>query len=209
MDVKSVYELIADHFDQTRRSHWECVRVFLDGVNRYSIVGDVGMGNGKYLTYRKDLVMIGVDVCEKLVSLATKKVKTLTDIMVASAFDLPYRDNLLDAAICIAVLHHMRTENERDELIRSVFKKLREGGTAFFTVWSCEQELKPKWIHIGNNDYMVPWTDTTGSVLHRYYHFFGYDDIKSVFSKHADVVKILDISYEMGNWCVTCEKQIT
>jgi hypothetical protein len=54
--VKEVYEKIAGHFDTTRYAVWGCVKRFLDGVHKCSIVGDIGCGNGKNMAYRKDLM---------------------------------------------------------------------------------------------------------------------------------------------------------
>ncbi len=94
---------------------------------------------------------------------------------VADALHLPYRDGCADAAVCIAVLHHMSTDARRLQLLREVRRVLRHGGRALVTVWALEQEdpgLLDKWTPLhdalpqGPNtpstqttcrDYFVPW----------------------------------------------------
>lgn len=47
--VGAVYDRIAKHFSHTRYKPWPKVRAFLEDLPRYSLVVDVGCGNGKYL----------------------------------------------------------------------------------------------------------------------------------------------------------------
>ncbi|EPT25059.1 methyltransferase domain-containing protein [Toxoplasma gondii ME49] len=47
--VGAVYDRIATHFSHTRYKPWPKVRTFLEGLPKYSLVVDVGCGNGKYL----------------------------------------------------------------------------------------------------------------------------------------------------------------
>ncbi|PFH38117.1 methyltransferase domain-containing protein [Besnoitia besnoiti] len=47
--VGAVYDRIANHFSHTRYKPWPRVRQFLERLPRYSLVVDVGCGNGKYL----------------------------------------------------------------------------------------------------------------------------------------------------------------
>ncbi|KEP65699.1 UNVERIFIED_CONTAM: methyltransferase domain-containing protein [Hammondia hammondi] len=47
--VGAVYDRIAKHFSHTRYKPWPKVRAFLEGLPKYSLVVDVGCGNGKYL----------------------------------------------------------------------------------------------------------------------------------------------------------------
>ncbi|PHJ18619.1 methyltransferase domain-containing protein, partial [Cystoisospora suis] len=47
--VVKVYDRIARHFSHTRYKPWPKVHAFLESLPRYSLVVDVGCGNGKYL----------------------------------------------------------------------------------------------------------------------------------------------------------------
>lgn len=56
--VHTIYNEIADHFSQTRHSAWPGVAKFIESMDAYSFMLDVGCGNGKYLNRRKDLFSV-------------------------------------------------------------------------------------------------------------------------------------------------------
>ena len=56
--VHQVYNEIADHFSLTRHSAWPGVVKFIESMNAYSTMLDVGCGNGKYLNIRNDLFCV-------------------------------------------------------------------------------------------------------------------------------------------------------
>lgn len=47
--VYEIYEKIAPHFSSTRYKPWPKIEAFLKGLEKGSVVADVGCGNGKYL----------------------------------------------------------------------------------------------------------------------------------------------------------------
>ncbi|KAL7675047.1 hypothetical protein ACOME3_001315 [Neoechinorhynchus agilis] len=71
-NVRDVYEKIAESFSSTRRIVWPIVLRFLESIADYSLVIDIGCGNGKNMVNRK-LTMIGCDVCEKFCKLVSNK----------------------------------------------------------------------------------------------------------------------------------------
>lgn len=56
--VHQVYNQIASHFSQTRYSAWPGVSTFINAMQPYSTMLDVGCGNGKYLGLRRDLFCV-------------------------------------------------------------------------------------------------------------------------------------------------------
>ncbi|CAJ1038048.1 putative Methyltransferase domain containing protein [Leishmania utingensis] len=48
--VHNVYSAIAEHFSSTRYKAWPQVSTFLEGLPPFSLVADVGCGNGKYFS---------------------------------------------------------------------------------------------------------------------------------------------------------------
>ena len=76
-----------------------------------SLVADVGCGNGKYMqaTYIGRPValgraFVGCDMSRNLVSICAKRD---FNALVCDGLLLPYRDGAFDAAISIAVFHHI------------------------------------------------------------------------------------------------------
>ena len=75
--VKDVYNSIAEHFSHTRYKPWPSVKEFIDELPQYSLVGDIGCGNGKYIFCREDLMFIGTDIAFKFVELVKSKKDTI------------------------------------------------------------------------------------------------------------------------------------
>jgi tRNA (uracil-5-)-methyltransferase TRM9 len=202
--VHDIYDKIASKFDHTRFSYWKAVKVFLDDIPKYSIVADVGTGNGKYLSYRNDITVIGNDMSDNLLNIISHKNKE-ANILRANALYLPYRSLIYDATISIAVLHHISTIEARCKFIEEIIRILKPLGKCLITVWAREQPIKSSWKDIGNNDFFIPWVDKD-ETYNRYYHLFTYDEISSLFSQYEDVIKVKSIEFEMDNWCITFEK---
>ncbi|KAL2900576.1 hypothetical protein RDABS01_025658 [Bienertia sinuspersici] len=66
---------------------------------------------------------------------------------------------LEDAAISIAVLHHLSTESRRQKAIEELVRIVRKGGLVLITVWAVEQEdpgLLSKWTPLSTK-YLDEW----------------------------------------------------
>jgi hypothetical protein len=69
-------------------------------------------------------------------------------VAVADALRLPYRSSSCDAAISIAVLHHLSSDSRRRQAIRELLRVVKSGDRILITVWAREQEdpkLLGKW----------------------------------------------------------------
>ena len=158
--VHQIYSQIATHFSDTRYKPWPKIADFLSSLPSGSIVTDIGefmlcityttlndyalsfllgCGNGKYLGVNRDVFMVGSDMCPELVAIANGRGH---EVLVSDCLSLPYRDSLFDAAICIAVLHHLSTEERRREGVEEIMRVLRPGGRALIYVWAMEQTKK-------------------------------------------------------------------
>ena len=176
--VNRVYNAIAPHFSATRFAVWPRIREFIEAIPRHAIVADVGCGNGKYFGVRDDLFVTGTDRSEGLVRVAHARIDRekehgmRADVAICDGCHrLPYRRDppCVDAAICIAVIHHMASVSQRVALIESIGDILRPGGRGFITGWATDQEDQDKvskWIRIeqtdddtlsSDNDFFVPW----------------------------------------------------
>lgn len=208
--VHQVYERIASKFNHTRFSHWKAVRFFLDHLPKYSLVADVGTGNGKYLAYRKDITVIGNDMCDSLLNIIKNKNNEAL-VLRANALHLPYKASSFDAIISIAVFHHVSTYEGRCRFMEEVIRVLKPKGKALITVWAREQPIKSTWValkDLGSNDFFVPWTDVEKNQVHqRYYHLFSKEELEDIVNMYVNQVKICSLEYEQHNWCITLEKQ--
>lgn len=154
--VHHVYDAIAPHFSSTRFAKWPKVAAFLSSLHPRSLVLDAGCGNGKYLGLNQDCFFIGCDISPSLIKICLDRGH---EVMVADAVNLPYRTGFGDAAISIAVLHHLSTENRRRKAIEELVRVVKKGGLVLITVWAVEQEdrtLLTKWTPL-NDKYVEEW----------------------------------------------------
>ncbi|KAG8072411.1 hypothetical protein GUJ93_ZPchr0006g45893 [Zizania palustris] len=156
--VHRVYDAIAPHFSSTRFAKWPKVAGFLNSLRPGSLILDAGCGNGKYLGFSLDCFFIGCDISPPLIEICVERGH---EVLVADAVNLPYRDNFGDAAISIAVLHHLSTVARRRKAIEELIRVVRKGGLVLITVWAVEQEdksLLSKWTPLCEK-YNEEWVD--------------------------------------------------
>ncbi|XP_066319559.1 tRNA (carboxymethyluridine(34)-5-O)-methyltransferase-like [Miscanthus floridulus] len=137
--VHRVYDAIAPHFSATRFAKWPKVAGFLNSLRPGSIVLDAGCGNGKYLGFNPDCLFIGCDIGPPLIEICAGRGH---EVLVADAVNLSYRNDFGDAAISIAVLHHLSTDDRRRKAIEELIRVVRRGGLVLITVWARDQEDK-------------------------------------------------------------------
>ncbi|KAE9554261.1 hypothetical protein FO519_002560 [Halicephalobus sp. NKZ332] len=225
--VQKTYEGIADDFDTTRYSKWKSIVDFLNTIPKGGVVLDAGCGNGKYLSREPHHYMIGFDMCQNLLKAATKR----GEVFHSSLFEIPIRNESVDAIICVAVIHHFATPERRHQAIVELARILVPGGRACVTVWSFEQKDsvyaqmrsgRPKAvnpsrengnlpIHDGtvftSKDMLVPWLhrDHQQPSAFRYYHLFDEGELDSIVGSISGL-KVVSSEYEEGNYVVIFEK---
>lgn len=200
----SVYENIANEFDNTRFSRWKCVTEFLDSFPPNSYIFDCGTGNGKYVQYRKDIIFHGSDICSSLLEIANSRYKGVDFIRCDANYPLPYKDNVFDASISVAMLHHLGTYEKRLGCLKELLRITCVGGKVLVTVWAREQIIKQKWNPLNNNgDFLVPW-HTRDKVFWRFYHLFDKNEIKRLGN---DTGCSIEIHYELDNWILIIHKK--
>lgn len=154
--VHHVYDAIAPHFSSTRFAKWPKVATFLSSLPLGALILDAGCGNGKYLGLNPDSFFIGCDISAPLIKICLDRGH---EVLVADAVNLPYRTGFGDAAISIAVLHHLSTENRRKKAIEELVRVVKKGGLVLITVWAVEQEdrsLLTKWTPL-TDKYVEEW----------------------------------------------------
>ena len=104
--------------------------------------------------------MLGSDRSEGLAGVAARRLQPLgmpgshfspgllrADVLVADALNLPFRPGSCDAALCIAVLHHISSPARRLTLLSQILALLRPGGKAIVSPgnlgWSDPKPLDP------------------------------------------------------------------
>ena len=181
--VHAVYDAIATQWHHTRGKRgvlWPGATQFIESLPIGSIIADVGCGDGKYFAeILKHSYVIGTDISEPLLKTAaanaddgkrknvdgpqyqrlSKSKRALSSnpsVAVADCLHIPLRSNSCDAAISIAVMHHLSTEARRIRCLAELKRIVKVGGRFNVQAWALEQENDSKRKFHGT-DLLVPF----------------------------------------------------
>jgi ubiquinone/menaquinone biosynthesis C-methylase UbiE len=176
--VREVYDRIATHFSQTREYPWPDVEAFVADAERAALALDLGCGNGRHaelLAARADRV-VGLDVSRGVLSTARDRAAERgfpLALVQGDAARLPLRDGVVNLAVYVATLHHLRDRETRVASLDELARVLAPGGRALVSVWSTEADrFEPD----AGFDTTVDWTLPDGEVVPRFYHVYDPDE---------------------------------
>lgn len=227
--VVKVYDAIAVHWNHTRgkrKVHWQRVKSFIEDLSAGSLLADIGSGDGKYIGLNPNIVTIGCDRSLQLLQVSNDPNRS-HETFCCDAVLLPLLSNSFDAAVCIAVLHHIATLERRFSLIQELIRIVKPGGIIFVQAWALEQEKGSK-HNFSSQDTMVPWKlakrfaldSSSSSVSHgesvvgkedevivyqRFCHVFKEGELDDLCSRVPDCT-VLESGYEKGNWFIKLQK---
>lgn len=188
--VHDVYSKIANHFSCTRYTPWNMVKQFLNSFDDKSFIFDIGCGNGKNIELCNGL-NFGLDYCFNLLQIAKQK-RSKSLFIQGDITNIPFRDNIADGVICIAIIHHLSTEERRLKAIQELVRICKNNGKILIYVWA----------KINSSDLFVDWNNTD---CKRYYHFFEENELEELCKKCNNCV--IEKSYfDKENWCVILKK---
>lgn len=155
--VQKVYDAVAAQWHGTRYKAWPRVVDFVRALPPCSLVADLGCGNGKIAPYCREAghLAIGCDFSIELVRIAA--FQQGQQAQAADVMALPYRDGVFDAALSIAVLHHVSTAERRRLLVTETLRVLRPGGRALMYAWAAEQSEGRSGHNFESPDVFVPF----------------------------------------------------
>ncbi|KAL1520153.1 hypothetical protein AB1Y20_023623 [Prymnesium parvum] len=155
--VQRVYDAIALEWHGTRYKAWPRVASFVGRLPRASLIADLGCGNGKMhaACAAHGHLAIGCDFSAALVRICALQLRM--EAQAADVTALPYRAAVFDAALSIAVLHHVSTVGRRRRLVRETLRVLRPGGQALFYAWAKEQAAGRSGHVFPSADVFVPF----------------------------------------------------
>jgi alkylated DNA repair protein alkB homolog 8 len=213
--VFNVYEKIATHFGKTRYKMWPEVSRFLDSLPDFSLVLDAGCGNGKNLSPPNGdkLMMIGSDralaFC-KLANESTGKDCFRSDI--GRDTGISFRESSFDAAISIAVIHHIPSLSGRIAALSQIARCLRPGGRALIYVWAMDQDQSCVGARtFESKDVYVPWHfqtryseggegDKSLEQMQRYYHVFTESEFRDLLNRVSPLLRVVRVYFDNNNW---------
>lgn len=202
--VHNTYQIIAEHFNNSRAYLWNSVKDFLDKIPKNSIILEVGSGNGKNLTRRTDCINLAVDLCSEFCKISQKKG---IDSLIANNLSIPFKTDSVDYILSIAVIHHLTTEHRRLQAIREIVRVLKPGGKVLLQVWAYEQPKKSK-NKFTRQDNLVTYKSPDKSICEeRFYHVFKSGELDNLVQQlNISNVSIISSFWEVGNWVLILEK---
>jgi len=200
--VHDTYRKIADVFSNSRTYIWKSVKLFLDSIKSNSIILEVGSGNGKNLTYRKDCYPIAVDLCFAFSKMTNSKG---LESAVVNNIALPFRTNSIDYILSIAVLHHLSTYERRLLALKELVRVLKLEGELLVQVWAYRQPKNSKRKFITQENLVSFMSPDKKLIEYRYYHVFMKNELDNMICKLNNVV-ILNSYWDVGNWVVRLKK---
>ena len=84
------------------------------------------------MLYRKDCINMGCDLSNNLVNICIQK---NLNVVLGNILNIPYKNNIFDYTICIAVIHHLSSANKRKEAINELIRVTKKGGKILILVW--------------------------------------------------------------------------
>lgn len=224
--VHAVYDAIAAHFAVTRHAAWPRVAAFLRALPVGALVADVGCGNGKNMgdAAAWHVEMMGTDRCGALCEMAMRH----GEAVVADARSQPFRGGMFDAALNIAVVHHLCERDRRVQAWGETVRLLRVGGRALCYVWALERPEKMETPQRQKNmlcrrfeqqDMFVPWHHRvrkegaednrilggTAAVFMRYYHVYRRGELEEELAR-VPHCRVVESYYDHQNWCAIVER---
>lgn len=162
-NVHRVYDAIAEHWNHTRYKAWPRVDAFIRALPPWSLVADLGCGNGKNIpaVHEARGFAVASDRSAPLAYIAAKSHRAAS--VVADCLCTPFRSCIFDAVLSIAVLHHLSTEPRRVQALREAARLLRPHGKLLVYCWSYEQDAeRSRSRHrFTAQDVLVPWNFRT------------------------------------------------
>ena len=205
---QETYEDIATEFSETRSYVWKCIKDFTlflqERKDTDPSILEIGCGNGKNMEYVKNRIpcnIIGVDTCHNFLSICDKK---HLQTQYGNSTCLPFPDNSFDYILCIAMFHHLLTDEDRNASMKEMLRVMKPNSYGIITCWSSIQhETSNFQFHEGIN--IVPWKGRKNINKDRYYYVYSESMFREYFQAFSSI-RIVNIYTEFGNWVLLFQK---
>ncbi|HRZ85497.1 MAG TPA: methyltransferase domain-containing protein [Candidatus Paceibacterota bacterium] len=174
MNQLKVWNKIAPKWSEYKKEPPGMVIDFLK--NKKGNILDLGCGSGRNFVETKGTIY-GVDFSDEMIKLAEKKSKQdniKTNLFVAKATKLPFKDNFFDSVICIALIHCMKYKFQRKKTIKELYRIMKPKAQMLITVWDKDARRFKK----EKKKMKVSW-NVNGKKLYRNYYLYDYEEFKS------------------------------
>jgi ubiquinone/menaquinone biosynthesis C-methylase UbiE len=196
--MRQIYNTVAREWDISRNTPIGIKMKLIQNVKKGMRVLDLGCGNGLMAgaIMSRGGEYIGADISNKLIALCKKRyapyIKTKqAKFVVANAVKLPFKNNIFDSAVSIAVMHHIPSAELRLRFLQELYRVLKPGVTAKIDNWNLhadwgrkkfkiDEQLKN--IPVGHDygDVYISWKATGKKDYPRFIHIFSDQELKDL-----------------------------
>lgn len=206
--TREAYNLIAQHFSNTRHRLWDELSEFSDLIHDGHHILDWGCGSGRIIMLFKDkkVKYYGVDQSAGLIAEAEKNFadeikQGWVEFFVTDKKEKDFPEEIFDVVFMIASFHHLPNYKHRLALLKKVYKEMKTGGKIVLANWNLKSEWTQKnktMNQFAPNDFMVTWKDAEGQPQAEiYYHHFEPEELKNLLSEAG--FKVLKNNYDKQN----------
>lgn len=149
------YNLIAPHFDVTRKYPWEEFSEFKKYIRGEEEILDLGCGNGRLVSFLNKITKVrpllqgsdpcnryvGLDISEEIIKTARKNHPNFK-FLVGDFLNLPFPDDTFDIIFSIASFHHIPSTELRLEALKEMKRVLKKDGIILMIVWNLGEQEK-------------------------------------------------------------------
>jgi ubiquinone/menaquinone biosynthesis C-methylase UbiE len=179
--VQLDYNRIAKEFSNKRRGLTPDILEFGKFIKKGDKVLDFGCGNGRAseLAAKIGAGYTGVDNSTGLINQAKKRYPRVRFDLIDNLND--FSDDSFDMILCLAVFHHIPSDNLRKKLLSDFHRVLRPDGKLILAVWDLQSQknLHKTMPNADENDILYDFKNANGKILvQRYIHIFSKEELE-------------------------------
>jgi len=211
----NTYDIISNEFAETRAYVWQCVKDFTKLILENNHVLEIGCGNGKNMKYilkNIDCKMVGTDTCQNFVDMCKTSQSQNLNVYNNNILNLQFDDSSFDNVLCIAVFHHLLSEQDQIQSMNQILRVMKNGAIGMITCWATEQLDQPNQNHLKKFKFheginIVPWKGRKELNKTRYYYVYSEKMFRDFFNNFNMRIEIIKIYNEVGNWIILFKKK--
>lgn len=179
-EQEKIWDKIAEKWANFRTIISPSVKSFLE-ESKGDIL-DIGCGSGRNFIKLKDIKIYGIDFSEEMLKLAKIRAEKLGINVIlekANSDKLPFKNNEFDNILCYSVLHCIKSEKQRIDTVKEIYRVLKPKGRAFISSWG---DKSPRLKNKGK-ECSVPWTIRGEDKAERYTYVFSLKELEDIAKK--------------------------
>ncbi|MBO3763326.1 MAG: class I SAM-dependent methyltransferase [Thermoproteota archaeon] len=181
-EIINVFDKISKEYKRLRKEN-DCVKR-ISKWKKYELALDEGCGPGTNFPAIIENVKfyIALDISLGMIRETKEEIKTAkwkVDLIVADATFLPFKDEVFDLLVAIAVFHHLPKDNLRIAL-GEVERVLNRSGITIFTFWNLKVIKESKILERKENLFYVAWKSLNKEILKRPYFNYTLKEISEI-----------------------------